>query len=157
MADARPLPIRYHWLRLRAACHPTEEPGKVREALRFVAGLSEDDFAPAFEDDAMETHHGLPLHIFEVTVDKSRAIRDILQRIFALDGGLETLRRTIAKRIDDDGVFYLRIDKQAAAGGALALLDGEDAVQVRIKLEVYPSTREAALGALEKLLESGRP
>jgi len=150
-------PTRYHWLRLRAACHPTEDESRVKDALRFASGLDEPGFTGALQDTPMETHHGLPLHILEATVDRSRAVRDILERLFALDAALPTLRATLDRRVDDDGVLYLRLDKQAAAQGRLELLDGEDAIQIRLKLEVYPATRPAAVSALSALLESGRP
>lgn len=156
-AAERPAPTRYHWLRLRTACHPTEDPAKVQAALRFVSGLGDAAFANAFQDTAMETHHGLALHICEVTVEKSRAIRDVLERVLALAGAVERLRATALQRTDDDGVFYFRLDKQAAAAGELILLDAEDAVQMRLKLEVYPATRDAAIAAVDAMLFSGRP
>lgn len=154
MADAR---LRYHWLRLRAVAHPTEDAAKVEAALRFASGLDEAAFAAARKDTPMDTHHGLTLHVLEATVDRSRGIRDVLERVFALPGALERLRATAEARVDDDGILYLRLDKQAAAQGRLELMDGEDAVQVRLKLETYPATREAALAAVQALLASGRP
>jgi len=48
--------FRYHWLKLRAVAHPTEDLPRVREAVRFVAGLPEDAFAPVLSDLPMETH-----------------------------------------------------------------------------------------------------
>jgi hypothetical protein len=105
----------------------------------------------------MDTHHGLTLHVLEATVEKSRAIRDVLDRVFALPGALDRLRDTVGSRVDDDGILYLRLDKQAACAGRLELLDGEDAVQLRLKLETYPATREAALAGITAILASGRP
>jgi RNA binding exosome subunit len=154
LAEAR---TTYHWLRLRAVAHPTEDPAKVRTALRFASGLDQPDFAAALRESRLETHHGLPLLVFEVTLDKSRSLRDVLTRVFALPGALERLRETLAARVDDDGIFYLRVDKQAALRGDLRLLDGEDAVQLRLKVEAYPADRDAVLAALRRVLESGRP
>src|SRR5690242_16977414 len=110
-AVSGPAPLRYHWLRLRASCHPTEAPERVLDALRLASGLQGGEFAAALQDRALETHHGLPLHIYEVTVDRSRAIRDVLERVLALPGARERLAATVAARVDDDGVFYLRLDK----------------------------------------------
>jgi RNA binding exosome subunit len=154
LADARP---RYHWLKLRAVAHPTEDVAKVEASLRFVSGLDEAAFAAARKDTPMDTHHGLTLHVLEATVEKSRAIRDVLERVFALPGALDRLRATADARVDDDGILYLRLDKQAAHDGRLELLDGEDAVQARLKLESYPATRAAAVAAVQAMLASGRP
>ena len=155
MAD-RPAPTRYHWLKLRSVAHPTEAPERVLAAMRFVSGLGEADFAAAVKDSPMETHHGLVQHVYEVTLDRSRQLRDLLDRLFALEGVLPRLQATLDARTDDDGVFYLRLDKQAAFQGDLRLTDGEDAVQLRLKLETSPATRAAALAGLEGLLQRGK-
>jgi len=157
MAARKASPTTYHWLRLRAVAHPTEDPEKVKAALRFVSGLDEAAFAAATQATAMETHHGLPLMVFEVVVDKSRALRDVLARTFAVPDALDRLRSTLDARVDDDGILYMRFDKQAAAQGTLRLMDGEDAVQARLKVEAYPARRDAMVAALRRMLETGRP
>lgn len=154
MAEARPT---YHWLRLRAVAHPTEDPAKVRAALRFVSGLDPAGLEFSLRESRLETHHGLPLTVLEVALDKSRSLRDVLVRLFALPGALERLRATLESRVDDDGILYLRVDKQAAFQGDLRLLDGEDAVQLRLKVEAYPAGRDAALAVLRRIVEAGKP
>jgi hypothetical protein len=150
-------PLRYHWLRLRAVAHPTEDEAKVQAALRFVSGLDEKGFAAALTDTAMETHHGLASHVYEAVVDRSRALRDVLERILALPGARERLRSSLDARVDDDGVLYVRLDKQAAFQGRLELTPGEDCVQARLKMETYPADRDTAMAALAQMVDSGRP
>lgn len=154
LAEAR---TTYHWLRLRAVAHPTEDPAKVQAALRFAAGLDEAGLAAALRTTPMETHHGLPLVVYEVVLDRSRQLREVLARIFALPGALDRLRSTIDARVDDDGILYLRVEKQAAFGGELRLAEGEDAIQLRLKVEAYPAGREASVAALQRVLAAGRP
>ncbi|HUR64683.1 MAG TPA: RNA-binding domain-containing protein [Candidatus Thermoplasmatota archaeon] len=149
--------FRYHWLKLRAVAHPTEELPKVRAAVRFVSGLPEDAFALVVADLPMETHHGLTSHVLEATVERSRALRDVLERVLAVPGARERLRATLDARTDEDGLLYVRLDKQAAAQGRLELTQGEDCVQLRLKVEAYPAGRAAALAMLARLLESARP
>jgi RNA binding exosome subunit len=146
-------PLRYHWLRLRATCHPTEDLAKVEAAVRNAAGVPD----LAVEAEAMDTHHGGTVHVVEGSLDKSRAVREALGRILALPGARDDLRATVEARTDEEGVFYVRLDKQDAFAGRLALTRGEDAIQLRLKMEHYPATREAALASLGALLESGRP
>ena len=145
--------LRYHWIRLRATCHPTEDLAKVESALRSAAGVPD----LVVKAEPMDTHHGGTVHVVEATLDKSRAVRDALGRILALPGARDDLAATIEARTDDDGVFYLRVDKQEAFAGRLVLTRGEDAVQLRLKMEHYPATREAALASLKAMLDSGRP
>lgn len=149
-------PIRLHWVRLRATCHPTEDEGKVRQALRAASGLDDAAFAAAVRQTALETHHGLPLLVIEAVLDRSRPARDCVSRLLGLAGAADQLAATVERRVDDDGVLYVRLDKQAAAAGELRLLDGEDAIQVRIKAETYPATRDAAIAAMRTLIAAGR-
>ena len=145
-------PLTYHWLKLRTVAHPTESVERVTAALRFVAGAD-----IAVTDTALETHHGLTQHVLEMTIDRSRPLRDLLGRILALPGALDRLRGELEKRTDDDGVFYVRVGKQEAFAEALVLTEGEDCVQLRLKVEAYPSGRDASLLAVGRLLASGRP
>ena len=145
-------PLTYHWLKLRTVAHPTESLEKVKAALQFVVGTD-----IALTDTPLETHHGLTQHVLEMTVDRSRHLRDLLARVFALPGALDRLRGELEKRTDDDGVFYVRVGKQEAFAGQLMLTDGEDCVQLRLKMEAYPAGREASLSALTRLLDSGKP
>ncbi|HUR61555.1 MAG TPA: RNA-binding domain-containing protein [Candidatus Thermoplasmatota archaeon] len=174
-ATALPRPLaaretfRYHWLRLRAVAHPTEDVERVRRAVAFVAGAQA---APAAQpessgslpsgsdpvvDTQMETHHGLTSHVLEATLEKSRPLRDVLGRVLAVPGARARLLATLEARTDDDGVLYVRLDKQAAYQGRLELTQGEDCVQLRLKVEAYPSGREAALATLGRMLEAERP
>lgn len=147
-----PQPLRYHWLRLRATCHPTEDLTKVTQAVAFVAG----DPALKPTATALESHHGGTVQLVECVLDKSRAVRDLLQRLFDLPGVREELKTTLESRTDDDGVFFARVDKQDAYAGKLIMTRGEDCVQLRLKLEHYPSTRAAAIAALQRLLDQSK-
>lgn len=149
-----PQPLRYHWIRLRANYHPTEDLAKVHEAVRFVAGPDADKFP--IQVTALESHHGGTVQLVECVLDKSRAVRDLLQRLFDLPGVRADLRATLESRTDDDGVFFARVDKQDGYAGKLTLTRGEDCVQLRLKLEHYPATREAALASLRRLLDAHR-
>jgi RNA binding exosome subunit len=150
-------PLRNHWLRLRTTCQPTEDPAKVEGALRFAAGVEETEFREGFTDEPIASHHGGTVRLMEVSLERSRAVRDILQRVFGVPGAREALASTAEPRTDEDGVFYFRLGKQEAAQGRLALTQGEDAIQARLRMEAYPATREAALAAVRQLLGAPRP
>lgn len=146
----------YHWLRLRAVAHPTEDPSRVAAALRFVSGLDEDAFQAALAVSDLQTHHGLDLRVLSLSIDRSRTLRDVLARLLAIPGAIPHVAATLDARVDDDGILYLRLEKQAAYGHELRLGDGEDTIQVRLKVEAYPAGRPAALQALRGLLASGK-
>lgn len=143
----QPRPVNYHWLRLRAVAHPTEDPERVAQALRFVAGGDVE-----ISQTTLEMHHGMPQQVLEAMLTRSRALRDAFDRVLALPEAGRLLAEQ-ERRTDDDGVFYVRLDKQAAYTGTLTIADNDDCVQLRLKVECHPATRPAAIEALRPILE----
>lgn len=152
VADA---PLRYHWLRMRATVHPTEDPAKVRRALRTCSGLEPETFDDRVEETALEAFHGGETRLLEVGLQRAGEIRGVLHAVLDEEAARQRLLSEADRRLDDDCVFYFRLDKQAAYAGDLQLADGDDAVQARLRLEVHPVRRENALAELQRLLTDG--
>lgn len=148
-----PTPARFHWLRLRATAHATEDVERVADAVRHLAGLEPEAFEAACTRTVIEGHFGDVTWV-EAELKRAREVRTALERLLP-DGADDRarLRDELERRVDDDGVLYLRFEKQAAAQGRVAPTTGEDAVQVRLRVEVHPAGRERALEALAHLLE----
>ena len=87
--------MRYHWIRLRAACHPTEDLAKVQAAVAFAAGT---DTMTTITD--IESHHGGTVRLVEAVLDRSRDVRNVLQRILDLPGVREELAASLEARKD---------------------------------------------------------
>src|SRR5947199_264959 len=81
----------------------------------------------------------------------------LLARLLAVPGAPERLLATLEARTDDDGLLFVRLDKQAAYQGRLELTQGEDCVQLRLKMEAYQAGRDASLAALRRMIASARP
>jgi len=144
--------FRVHWLRLRATAHATEDPAKVRGALRFASGLDEDAFAAACTEQAVESHHGGSLVLLEATLRRARDVRACLDHL--LDpAARQRLAPQADARTDEEGVFWFRLDKQAAAQGRVATTQGEDAIQACLKPEVHPASRARVVAAVAGFLE----
>ena len=145
--------MRFHWLRLRATAHPSEVPERVRRAVQTVTGLDDEAFAQVEDATRLDGHHGADVTLVEATLTRSQDVRAWARRIAAdhADGILADLDA----RTDDDGVLYLRFEKQDALAGRLVLTRGDDCVQVRIRPEVHPASRAAALDALGHWLTTG--
>ena len=146
--------MRFHWLRLRATAHATEDPERVRRAMAFVSGLDAEAFDAATEATPVEAHHGGDVVFFETLLKRAGEVRPCIARLLEAS---KDLASEVEARTDDDGVFYLRFDKQAAFLGRLTPTHGDDAVQVRIKPEVHPAHRDNAIAALDELVATGRP
>lgn len=145
--------MRFHWLRLRATAHATEDPERVRAAMRHLTGLEPDDFDALTKATAVDAHHGGDVHFFETTVKRSADVRRIITDLLATCEGLDA---EVDARTDDDGVFYLRFGKQDAYQGRTVPTRSDDAVQVRLKPMVHPASREGAMAVIHEVLAAGR-
>ena len=140
------MPPRWHWLRLRTTCHPTEDVARVRAALQACTGLDDDGFAKVLTETALESHHGGEVVVLEASLERARDVRGALALLSAADKA--RLAAEVDPRTDDSGVFHFRVGKQAAFAGNVAVTTGDDALQVRLKPEVHPASRDAAMAAV---------
>lgn len=143
---------RFHWVKLRATAHQTEDPARVGEALRVASGLDEEAFEAALEATAFDSQFGGEVTMLEVAVTRNRAIRDCFEFLFAEPAVREAVLGNLDARVDDEGTLYLRLDKQAAYGGTLQPGEGDDTVQVKFRIQTHPVNREAALAQYRELL-----
>ena len=134
-----------HYLSFRAFAHATEKEEKVRTALSFASGIE------SIESIEAEGHHGNPITVLTASLNRAKEIREFFLRFD--EEGREALLRTIEDRIDDDCNLYLRVDKQDALIGELRVVQGEDVISVRGKVESYPKRRERAVENMRKFLE----
>ncbi|WP_456484495.1 RNA-binding domain-containing protein [Methanopyrus kandleri] len=137
----------------RVIAHATEDEKKVLEALANVLGgvLGEEDVEP--ETFYAEGHHGNPITIFQVKIDRSKYIERVLEH-WRENIPEEERRRVwsdIERRVDDKGNLYLRFDKQSAYKGELRISDADDVIRVKVNLESYPASREGGIKTLERL------
>jgi RNA binding exosome subunit len=143
-----------HYVTLRALAHATEDTSRVKEALDFflsVAGVREE--IKLIEEIQAEGHHGNPITILSVQLKRKADCmgfaRFVRERFSEEDVAL--LREEMPERLDDDQVFHLRLDKQAAYLQQVKLTDSSDAIIAKVKIETYPKNREKAGAIVEEL------
>jgi RNA-binding protein len=64
---------------------------------------------------------------------------------------VDMLREEMPERLDEDLVFHLRFDKQAAYLQQVKLTNSSDAIIAKVKIETYPKNREKAGAIVEEL------
>jgi RNA binding exosome subunit len=143
-----------HHIDLRAIAHATEDVSRVRQALDFFlsgAGILEE--RKLIEELSVEGHHGNPITILSVQLKRKRDCLDFahLIRESLSEEDIERLREEMPERLDDDQVFHLRFDKQAAYLQQAKLTHSSDAIITKIKIETYPKSREKAGAIVEEL------
>jgi hypothetical protein len=65
------------------------------------------------------------------------------------------LLEELEQRIDEDGFFYIRVDKQQAYLGELKLISGGDGIVLKVKITTYPLKRDKVLEAAKELILNG--
>jgi RNA binding exosome subunit len=134
--------------------HATEDVSRVRQALDFFlsgAGILEGN--KLIEELSVEGHYGNPITILSVQLKKKTNClgfaRFVKERLSKEDAAL--LREEMPERLDDDQVFHLRFDKQAAYLQQVKLTHSSDAIVTKVKIETYPKNREKAGAVVEEL------
>lgn len=145
MGGSFPPAMDFHWLRLRATVHPTESFDRVRTALANVAHVEDEGLEERLRTTPIDMHHGGVSQLLELELHRNRDCRRALDAMLA--GQAEAVLSTLGDRIDEDGVLYLRLDKQEALAGNLVLGVFDDPVSVRVKVQVHPSGHAQAVAA----------
>ena len=132
-------------LDLRTFCHATESEEKVRKALTFVSNCQDISVVHS------EGYHGNKILIMECLISRKADIRAFFRRL-PLEN-LKEMLETIDNRMDEDGQFFFRLDKQKAFLEEMVLFTGDDCIHVRAKVESYPKRREKALENAKVMLQ----
>ena len=138
-------------INVNAVVYSTEDMEKVGEAIATL-------FPFEFEIEVTDAtgHYGNPLKFLEVRLTKKREIEEFLKYFFSSlsRDDVRYLLETLEERVDEEGVLHLRIDKQKAYLGEMRIVEGGDAVVVRIKIVTYPARREKIIEAARNLIQS---
>lgn len=126
--------MRFHWLRARAFVHATEDETRVKEALLWLLGQEEVPGAYGhIQRQRSKGHYGNEILLLEASLKKQPDIEAALGRLFAEASLRETVSETLLRRLDEDRVLHVRLDKQAAVERRLVLGEGSDSVVVTVK------------------------
>ena len=115
-------------------------------------------FASGTEDISVtrtEGHFGNPISIFEVELTRSSDMKRFLARMRET-GIADSLAGQEDARTDEDSTFHFRLDKQKAYREELALAEGKDVIDVRLKVATYPARRESAVRMLADWFMAGK-
>jgi RNA binding exosome subunit len=134
-----------HYLTFRAFCQATEDEKKVVSAIRFVSGAEDVSITKS------QGFHGNPILILETSIKSKKRI-DLVFRSLAHQY-LRELRDTLESRLDDNGNFFFRLDKQAAYKGKIIITTQDDVIAVKGKVKAYPNNRERAQDAMMNYLD----
>ena len=129
--------------------HATEDEQRVLKALRLAMPEGVE-----VKRTRVRGHFGNPIVLLEARVKRKGAIQELWRNILANlgRGGLEELRGSLPRKIDDRCNLYLRFDKQRAHGGELVFTEGGDAVHFKLKVAAFPAKPEVAVKLVKDFL-----
>jgi RNA binding exosome subunit len=92
------------------------------------------------EAESTESHKNTEIIVILASIEKKIHCEQTFTRIIESLSERErkTLRRTLSRRLDDQCVLFLRIDKQASYLGEIRLASNSDVISVRVHLREYP-------------------
>ena len=135
----------FHWLRIETFCYATEKEDLVSETFRQIAGTDE------FQMDISESEHGNQMLILQHMITKQRDMDALFLRLGKdlMQGFLDDMEN----RIDDDCVFYTRLDKQKAVQGIYAVAHHGDVISITGKVASNPAKKEVAMRNMTEFLQ----
>lgn len=125
----------FHTLEIEAFSYPTEDIDKVEKSFQITG------FEPKVSDTSTED-----MKILKAKEERHGKITDFVELLKQEmdEDELEEICRTLEDRVDEEGNFFIRLDKQEALDEEYVLSEGSD-IQVRLKISSFPSSREKAI------------
>ena len=139
----------FHWLRIETFIYATEKEDLVTETFRTLAGTDE------FRTDISESEHGNQMLILQAMMSHKKEQEGVFSRL-----GEELARELYdgaEEKIDDDCVFYVRLDKQKAVCGVYSVAHHGDVISITGKVASNPARREVAVRNMRAFLSSLYP
>ena len=139
----------FHWLRIETFIYATKKEDLVTETFRTLAGTDE------FRTDISESEHGNQMLILQAMMSHKKEQEGVFSRL-----GEELARELYdgaEEKIDDDCVFYVRLDKQKAVCGVYSVAHHGDVISITGKVASNPARREVAVRNMRAFLSSLYP
>ena len=134
----------FHWIRVKAICYATEDEDIICDTVSELAGTEELDI------DISEGLHNNPLTVVDANLSKNKEYSTLFTNL-----GEDIVRQILddlEQRVDDDCVFYMRLDKQKAVCGEYEISHGGDVISITAKIMAHPAKKEVALGIIRDYL-----
>ncbi|MBS7625732.1 hypothetical protein KEJ51_01625 [Candidatus Bathyarchaeota archaeon] len=136
---------------LSAIVHATENVEKVKTAiLNLLPPATHDSIA--FTRTYVRGHYGNPIVVFSTKVEKEKLARMIVEHLFSImePNTKEELTLILDKSMDEDGNFYIRLDKNEALRRRIKLTS-RDPIRVKIGIRMWRPALNIARSALKDL------
>ena len=138
----------FHWVRVQTFCYATERQDLIEDTLKELLGDIE------FEEEITESEHGNTMMILETRITKQKEFSQLFSKLG--EGILDYILGDLENRVDEDDMFYLRLDKQKAVQGIYEVAHHGDVISVFGKIQAHPAKKEVAMKVLSDFIENLR-
>ena len=146
--------LQAHHIRVSTFAHATEDPEKVLEAMGIF--FPEDVPSEDIEFEILETegYFGNPIKVINAELKRSKSVKKMLEHLKELlnEEDKEYLLENLEEKVDETGTFFIRFNKQKAYLGEVAVGEGEDVIQVKIKIKAFPMKKETVVKTIKEWL-----
>lgn len=135
-------PFGIAWIQIETFSHATEDTEKVKSLLsKFFS------FDISFNENKTYGHFGNEIIIINVELSKNKEIKDFVSNFLTIvDKGY--ILETLEKRLDEDGILFIRMNKERIYNDDFTIDDNGD-ILISMKFVTYPKSRE-------KVIENGK-
>jgi len=141
--------IPFIYLEFRAYCQATENEFKIKDALRNAIGVDE------FDIDKLTGYYGNPILLYSGKIKSKKKILSFFDKFDNAD--IVKISSGLDQRIGDDLLLHVRLSKQEAYLGKTILSGKGDFIDVAIKIESYPASKDRALKLAREFLGGKEP
>ncbi len=138
--------LTFHWVRVQVFCYATERQELLEETMTELLGTEE------FTEDVSEGEHGDTMLILEARLTKQREYNALFRK---LGSDIRSwIREDVENRVDEDCVFYMRLDKQKAVQGIYEVAHHGDVISITGKIQSHPARKDVAEANIVSFLDS---
>lgn len=135
-----------------------KNPKKLNETKKIFNEILPVDFEKEKIDISHEKAEGFnqkTIHILTLQTSKRRHNHMLLNNIFNnMDQeGKKRVKKERKTRVDNEGNFYLRLDKKSLLNKKYEITEGGNCFHFTIKLAAYPMNKENILKSLDQLMK----
>lgn len=136
--------VTFHWLRVQTFCYATERKELVGETMAELLGTDE------FDVDVSEGEHGNTMLILSQRLTKQKEFKTLFSKLGP--SIRDEILNDMDNRIDEDCVFYIRLDKQKAVQGQYVVAHHGDVIAITGKVQSHPARKEVAVKNMTEFL-----
>lgn len=136
-----------------------KDPGKIKRIKSSLKKILPLDFQSEkinINHEKAEGFNQKIIHIFSLKLTKNNHIKKLLTTVFhnLSKSDKRKLINQKESRLDKDGYFYIRLDKQLLLNDTFVLTEKGDCFHFKIKLASFPASRSGFLKSLDTLFST---